>query len=309
MFKNLFSIINIILVTVLIFFGVKLSYQILSAKLYQVSSPDLTMLVDPENYSRQAQTPGDRQTIKNIAAYQSINSRDLFKTREDAKTEKIVSDIELEKLQQTSLNLKLFGTITGRDEQDYAVIEDTQKRKQGLYKKGDSIQNAEIKLVLRKKVVLNVNGKDEILLMEDDKNGPAKSRRTSRPTEIDEDETPFDDNSMEEAEPESDETVAIDREKINSSLKNINQLMSQVKVRPHFKDGKPNGLLLSHVQPNSIFKDMGLQNGDIVKGVNGKEIQSVDDALKFYDNLKSSSSVELQIERQGDPLSINYQIE
>ena len=42
-------------------------------------------------------------------------------------------------------------------------------------------------------------------------------------------------------------------------LKNINQLMSQVKVRPHFKDGKPNGLLLSHVQQNSIFKDMGLQ--------------------------------------------------
>jgi general secretion pathway protein C len=85
--------------------------------------------------------------------------------------------------------------------------------------------------------------------------------------------------------------------------------MSQVKVRPHFKDGKPNGLLLSHVQQNSIFKDMGLQNGDIVKGVNGKEIQSVDDALKFYDNLKSSSSVELQIERQGEQLSINYQIE
>jgi general secretion pathway protein C len=105
------------------------------------------------------------------------------------------------------------------------------------------------------------------------------------------------------------ETVSIEREEINNSLQNINQLMSQVKVRPHFKDGKPDGLLLSHVQQNSIFKDMGLQNGDIVKGVNGKEIQSVDDALKFYDNLKSSASVELQIERQGEQLSINYQIE
>ena len=47
----------------------------------------------------------------------------------------------------------------------------------------------------------------------------------------------------------------------------------------------------------------------LLKSMDGKEIQSVDDALKFYDNLKSSSSVELQIERQGESLSINYQIE
>jgi general secretion pathway protein C len=158
---------------------------------------------------------------------------------------------------------------------------------------------------LRKKVVLSVNGKDEILLMEDEKPNAAKSRSKPSPfRDSEDDEDLLDDDPF-----DSGETVNIDREKINSSLKNINQLMSQVKVRPHFKDGKPNGLLLSHVQANSIFKDMGLQNGDIVKGVNGKEIQSVDDALKFYDNLKSSNAVELQIERKGDPLSINYQIE
>jgi len=107
---------------------------------------------------------------------------------------------------------------------------------------------------------------------------------------------------------EMDESVNIDRDKINDSLKNINQLMSQVKVRPHFRDGKPDGLLLSHVQQNSIFNEMGLKNGDIVKGVNGKEIQSVDDALKFYDSLKSSTSVEIQIERQNDMMTIGYQI-
>jgi len=304
MFRNLFPILNIILVTVLILFTVKLGYQILSAKLLQASSPDLAMLADTDTYTKRSDTTGDRHKFKKISAYQSIMNRDLFKTKEEAKPDKDVSDLELEKLKQTSLNLKLFGTITGRDEQDYAVIEDTKKRKQGLYKRGDTIQNAEIKLVLRKKVVLNVNGKDEILLMEDDKPDKAKKSRKRSSQKRLVPEGSFDDERFDMG-----ETVNIDREKINSSLKNINQLMSQVKVRPHFKDGKPNGLLLSHVQQNSIFKDMGLQNGDIVKGVNGKEIQSVDDALKFYDNLKSSSAVELQIERKGDPLSINYQIE
>jgi general secretion pathway protein C len=301
MFKNLFSILNIALVTILIFLSVKLSYQILTAKLLQISSTDLAALADPGSDIRHTNTPKDRQ-IKNMSAYQSITNRDLFKTKEDLKPEKRTSDIDLEELQQTSLNLKLFGTITGRSDHGYAVIEDTQKRKQGLYKKGDAIQNAEIKRILRKKVVLNVNGKDEILLMEEDK--PNKAKKRKQPSSLRKNQNPLDDERF-----GSDETLSIDREKINSSLKNINQLMSQVKVRPHFKDGKPNGLLLSHVKQNSIFKDMGLQNGDIVKGVNGKDIQSVDDALKFYDNLKSSNSVELQIERKGEGLSINYQIE
>jgi general secretion pathway protein C len=301
MVKNLFSILNIVLVTVLIFFGVKLGYQILSAKLTDIASADLVSLAGPDTSAQQNRSSHNRPETKNMIAYQSITDRDLFKTKEDAKPEKPASGIELEKLQQTRLNLKLFGTIIDTDDDDYAVIEDTQKRQQGLYKNGDTIQNAEIKLILRKKVVLSVNGKDEILLMEDEKKN-ASQRSAPR----------FDDSpesSMEEDRFDVDETVSIDREEINNSLKNINQLMSQVKVRPHFKDGKPNGLLLSHVQQNSIFKEMGLQNGDIVKGVNGKEIQSVDDALKFYDNLKSSSSVELQIERQGESRSISYQIE
>ncbi len=302
MFKNLFSILNIALVTILIFLSVKLSYQIFVEKLLQSSSPDLAVLVDPGSGIRHTNTLKDRP-IKNMSAYQSITNRDLFKTREDLKPEKLISDINLEDLQQTSLNLKLFGTITGgRSDQDYAVIEDTQKRKQGLYKKGDAIQNAEIKRVLRKKVVLNVNGKDEILLMEEDKSKQTKKRK--KPFSRIDTESPLGDERF-----DTSETLSIDREKINSSLKNINQLMSQVKIRPHFKDGKPDGLLLSHVKHNSIFKEMGLQNGDIVKGVNGKEIQSVDDALKFYDNLKSSASVELQIERKGQQSTINYQIE
>lgn len=310
MYKNLFSIINLALVTVMVFFSVTLFYQVLSAKIMDIAAPALTDLVALENGASRKQLSMTQQKIDSMDTYQSIITRDLFETREDAKPEKSVSDIELEKLQKTSLKLKLLGTITGRSEDDYAVIEDSQQRKQSLYKKGDAIQQAEIKLILRKKVVLNVNGKDEILVMEDE-DKPLQARKgRSFPSAMEEEmEDSMEDPMMEDLEMEPAENINIDRETIDNSLKNINQLMSQVKIRPHFKDGKPNGLLLSHVQQNSIFKDMGLQNGDIVKGVNGREIQSVDDALKFYDSLKSSSSVELQIERGGDVVSINYQIE
>jgi general secretion pathway protein C len=193
--------------------------------------------------------------------------------------------------------------VSGDPDEAYAVIEKSQNRKQALYREGDSIENARIKKILRNTVVLNVNGKDEILVIKEDKN---RSRRSSyRPGDRPEPDMM---ENMPAPYSESD-ALTIDRNKVNSALKNINQLMSQVKVRPHFKDGKPNGLMLSHIRQNSIFMDMGLQSGDIVKGVNGNAIESVDDALKFYENLKSSSSVQLQIERQGEPMSVDYQIQ
>jgi len=297
MVKNLFSLINFILVTLIIFFCVELFYQIVSAKLIQASFSDDAVISKSVLNSDINLSLRQKIINKHISAYKSITNRDLFKTKEHAdKTDNQLDDAELEKLKQTSMKLKLFGTVTGVTDNAYAVIEETQKHKQGLYRAGDTIQNAQIKMILRKKVVLSVNGKDEILLMDEDKN---RKRNSSPFPEAEGSAERFD----------YDESVSIDREKINDSLKNINQLMSQVKMRPHFKDGKPDGLLLSHVRSNSIFKEMGLKNGDIVKGVNGNEIQSVDDALKFYENLKSSSSVEVQIERKGEALTIGYQIE
>ena len=40
------------------------------------------------------------------------------------------------------------------------------KKKQNLYRAGDSIQNATVKKILEKRVILNVDGHSEILEME-----------------------------------------------------------------------------------------------------------------------------------------------
>lgn len=41
----------------------------------------------------------------------------------------------------------------------YAVIEEAKTRKQNLYRVGDTVENATVKMVLREKVVLNVDVK------------------------------------------------------------------------------------------------------------------------------------------------------
>jgi general secretion pathway protein C len=314
MIKYAFSILNILLITAASYFGVQLFYQLVSGKLMEASlnakanmGSNTVDIADTQNLSA-------NQRHHEFSTYQTIINRDLFKAGK-GRTDKANEKIELDKLKQTQLNLKLCGTVSGSLEESYAVIEKTQNHKQALFREGDSIENALIKKILRNTVVLNVNGKDEILVIKKE-----KGKSVGRPAVMQEDagEVPEPEVVEEpppeevpppaETPPEESSAVNIDREKVNGALKNINQLMSQVKVRPHFKDGKPNGLMLSHIQQNSIFMDMGLQSGDIVKGVNGNAIESVDDALKFYENLKSSSSVQLQIERQGEQMSVDYQI-
>ena len=151
-------------------------------------------------------------------------------------------------------------------------------------------------MVLREKVVLHVNGKDEILNIEkvaSRNTGDKKYQRLSK--EVSRDTTP--------------QNITLQRSKIEAAVTDVNSLMKQVRIRPHFTNGEPDGLRLTGIRPNSIFYNMGLKSGDIITGVDGKDIVSVDDALKLYQNLQSASNVQLQLKRRGRPKTLNYSFE
>ncbi|HKK90012.1 MAG TPA: PDZ domain-containing protein, partial [Desulfobacteraceae bacterium] len=103
--------------------------------------------------------------------------------------------------------------------------------------------------------------------------------------------------------------ITLDRSLVDRSMGNINTLMKQVRIRPHFSGGKPDGMLLYGIKHDSLFKKMGLRNGDIIMGVDGKKIRSVDDALALYQNLKNASGVDMQIKRRGRLKEINYNVQ
>ena len=90
---------------------------------------------------------------------------------------------------------------------------------------------------------------------------------------------------------------------IDDAIQDVSKLMTDVKIQPNEA-----GLALSQIKPNSIFRRMGLRNGDVLKSVDGQEIHSVDDALKLYESLKSADSVSVVLQRRGTERTINYNI-
>lgn len=275
--KRHFTIINLLLITVAVYLGVKMFYKISTAPLDRAQLSNAVL---------NAESAPQDEPMRPLVDYDPIIERNLFNTKKGTDGQPNLLDIE--NLKPTSLNLKLLGTVIGDNDKTYAVIQDTPQNRHDLYRIGDTVQNATLKLILREKVVLQVNGKDEILEIED---APSVQKTSFRGSKSDR---------------ATSRNVTLKRSQIESAVQNINTLMQQVRVRPHFTNGKPDGLSLTQIKPNSIFHSMGIRSGDVITSVDGNTIESVDDALKLYQSLQSSSNVKLELKRRGRMKTIDY---
>ena len=125
-----------------------------------------------------ASAPAKNKAVqKTTSDYSIIVTRKLFGAMKQEKAEKPKPEAVLT---TTTLDLTLLGTVTGKDDVQRAVILDKKARTQDLYYNGDAIGPALIKKVERGKVILTIDGKDEVLLMQEPKSIPAKGGSRSQ---------------------------------------------------------------------------------------------------------------------------------
>jgi general secretion pathway protein C len=289
MVNRYFTIANLLLATAGVYFGVNIFYAVLTAGLESVPPP----MTD----SGRSLSTGPESALRD-SDYQSIIDRNLFNTGKNslADSGKATPEIDVDKLKQTGLKLKLWGTVTGPDGQTYAVIEDPKTREQLLYRPGDTIQKAGVKMVLRQKVVLNVDGRDEVLMMEE----PGITRAAAP--------GPVAETAPRPAAQPS-EVVAVASEQVKNALEDVGDLLSQATFRPHLEDGQPAGISITGIKPNAIFRKLRLRNGDVITGVNNQPITTVDDAMKVFGTLSPDGPIQVQIKRRGREETLEYKID
>ena len=294
MINRYFTIANFVLITAGIYLCVNVFYTLVTARLdYGISAGGAV--------NRMSSTPAG-QTQPPLADYTAITKRNIFNSSTEEKEAAPVAEkkLDLENLKQTALKLKLWGTVTGQNESAYAVIEDTKAREQNLYRAGDTVQNAVVKLILREKVVLKVGDNDEILAMEEiiGRGGGRRDVRTSSTT-----------SRRKRPVSRAPRKIKLRSDQIEKAMENLGELMEQATLRPHIENGNTAGISITGIKPNAIFRKMRLRNGDIITGVNGNTIESVEDAVKFVEQLSSGSDIQLQIKRRGREQSLDYSIE
>jgi general secretion pathway protein C len=107
----------------------------------------------------------------------------------------------------------------------------------------------------------------------------------------------------------SENQYVVSKATINDNLSDLSKLATQARIVPSFKNGVANGFKLFSIVPDSLYAKIGVQNGDVIRRINGYEMNSPDKALEIYSKLRDANRIEIEIERRGDTLRKSYSIE
>lgn len=212
---------------------------------------------------------------------------------------------------------QLLVTMVARDPDDsLALVKDTGSMK--MLRVGMKVADRAVILAVKPKyLVVKLDGKIQVMKLgagngdEKGKTGPVVPGRVStRP-----DEPPAD--GPEAGAPSTYDSwvkrtaaneYQIDKSMLMNELNDLTKLGMQARVVPNYKGGKYEGFKLIGVRPNSLYRAIGIRSGDVVKSVNGAELNSPNKAIKLFEELKNEAKITVDVERGGRSMQLLYQV-
>jgi general secretion pathway protein C len=81
--------------------------------------------------------------------------------------------------------------------------------------------------------------------------------------------------------------------------------MRSARIIPETKDGQVVGVRLFGIRPDTLLGSLGIQNGDRLETINGFSMSSPEKALEAYTRLRAADGLNLQVNRRGQPTTID----
>lgn len=105
-------------------------------------------------------------------------------------------------------------------------------------------------------------------------------------------------------------TFKIKRADLNKYLNDLSSLLMQARAVPNrdATTGEINGYRLVDYQPGSIFEQLGIPRGTLIKSAGGEPVTNVQAAMEMFNKMKKESSVELGLEVNGSSQTYKYEI-
>jgi len=100
----------------------------------------------------------------------------------------------------------------------------------------------------------------------------------------------------------------VDQREIASSTENLSQMLTQARALPYIEAGKTVGFRISEIVPGSIYEKIGLVNGDVVQRVNSQEVDDPGKFFQLYQGLKDEKRISVDLLRNGQRQSLNYDV-
>ena len=206
---------------------------------------------------------------------------------------------------KTSMPLVLLATIVAEPAQYSSCLISEEKGEDGAvgYGIGDMVLGeAKIHRIEQKRVVLERDGELEYLLMDDaefERPSP-KSAKGAKGAKK---------GKWDGVEKEGETKFTIDQETFNKILENPDKLAGQIRAVPHTGDsGKIDGYRLSGIKRSSLFRKLGIKNGDVVHAVNGHDLTSMSSALSAFESLQSERNFNFDVTTRKKKKTYEYEV-
>ena len=262
----------------------------------------VSALLPDDPVGQRPSTPRHPRTIADAlpARYRSIAARDIFDTAAPTA--------------DAARHLRLIGTATHAPEA-FAVIEDTERGQQRLYRVGDRIAAATIvagktgvpgnrvarpftvAAIEPARVLLDRGGTRYVvtrLPATTSRDGPAAT--ATRPMPV---------PTIRQG--RSDEFVLARRE-VQRALADLDHVATQIRAIPNFVDGEATGYRVFGIKTGSLFDRLGLRNGDVLERVNTTALTDPARALAMLQDLPRERRVTLDVSRGDRSRRLTYEV-
>lgn len=215
---------------------------------------------------------------------------------------------DVENIPLSSLNLVLTGLIAAGDN-SVALIR-VEGQPEAPFRIGDSIvSGAVLKAVYSDRAIIMRNGVAESLLLEGAAQAlpgtpvrEAPSRAAPPPQARGPQAPPIGPNDIREQGPNN---YVVSRQALTNQMHTPQQILSQSLMVPQ----AGGGFLVREIQPGSVYEKLGLHVGDVVRSANGQPLNTVEDAMKIYQQSNNNSYINLEVMRNGRVENIQYTLQ
>lgn len=195
--------------------------------------------------------------------------------------------------------LLLLGTVVGSFRETFALVRHTTKQEERVFRLGDMVFDAgRLAEVGKEKALIIINGRKVELLT------PLTPPVASPATQS----APVSPHTGTAVANTGAGSYVIDQRALSAALDNPAQAMTDARLLPSQKDGKVEGFRASEIKPNGVFAMIGIKNGDVLLRLNDFPMDAPDKALQSFIALKGQSRLKLDIIRDGQPQTFNYDI-
>lgn len=189
------------------------------------------------------------------------------------------------------LGIELVGTVCGSPAVSRAIIKNTKTKTLRLYRPGQTVAGATIQSVEFNAVILLHNGRRKALNLEAAETGPsADSSRPAQGKVNPVKAAPYLPTNRVRR-----QSAAVAASKIGY----IQEILSKAAIEPYSINGIVEGFRITGLEKVPAAKSLGLENGDIIRRVNGQQLSSLQKAFQVFQKAKSQPSISMELSRGG----------